>query len=179
MAIKRRPTEARNLVCRRDPAIEQLGFTCVKDYCQTLDIKSLGDYLTSEKVEEPISVFNALPLQVKYEQYVGVDTNHWFIFRSHVKNITHLEFELKFKEGLLEEEHRADFSPEVVVDIADQIISLASRGNSSVFFSPPAGYADYMKNCLLHRVAKAEADVNSTAAKVKDLNMTKSQKTTE
>lgn len=176
MAIGRRLTEAQKVVCRRDPAIEQFKDEKIKDYVQTLDIEKLGSFAD---LATDVSVFTILPLQSKYESYIGEDTNFWLIFQAHVKNVTGLPFEVEYEDGKMLAKHRDDFPPEVVADIADIIVSLANRDGKSVFFSPPAGFVEFIRNCQLSRVRQAEADVNSTAAKIKSLSSQTNQKTTE
>jgi len=152
--LKKRLTERVKIISHFEAALQFAEPDALKEYVKTLDIKKLGDISTWE--EQP-SIFTIDPLRVKYE-YLMYDpdaSSFWMIFATHVKNITNMDFELKFDGDKLDDSMRDYFTPELVQNISSIIIKLANRGGMDVFFSPPPAFWDFILSLKLHRASVA------------------------
>ena len=166
--IKKRLSASREIISRVDPALAGFNMENIEKYVESLDIADLGDF--SNFKNKP-SVFTIEPLTVKYEYLVYGNSrpDFWGVFASHVKNITNLDFDLKFSENVLTDKMRDYFPPEVVHDIAGIIIMLANRSQEQIFFTPPAGFWGFISNAK-NRLATEElaANVRGVLAKPND-----------
>ena len=152
--LKKRLTERVKVISHFDSALQFADQDALKEYVKTLDIKKLGDISTWQ--EQP-SVFTIDPLRVKYE-YLMFDpdaNSFWMIFATHVRDITNMDFELKFNGERLDESMRENFTPELVQNISSIIIKLANRGGMDVFFSPPPAFWDFILSLKIHRASSA------------------------
>jgi hypothetical protein len=161
MAIQRRLTADTQIISRKDPALACAGEKAV-EYMRTLDIDKLGD--RTEWALAP-SVFTVKPLMPEYEHYAydmsGPDC--WRVFQAHVRDCTELPFKLQFVEGKLSQDHRADFPPEIVLDVATCIIQLANK-NDSTFFGLQVDCMDSLREAARAMATQAAQAVASMAA---------------
>jgi hypothetical protein len=146
MAIKRRLTADTRIISRKDPALACAGKAAI-EYGRTLDIGVLGD--RKDWAVAP-SVFTVKPLTPDYESaaYDLQGSDFWRIFAAHVREVDNLEFKLEFKDGKIDDKHREDFPPEVVMDISAQIIQLANK-NDATFFGLQGTYLDDLRQAAI------------------------------
>jgi len=166
MAIKRRLSADRRVVSHFDPALYSLSDSKLQRYSETLDISELGDL--AELPTRP-AIFTIKPLSSKYEYLAYSDPpDYWGIFATHVKSVTELDFELEFEDGQIKPQHRDDFAPRVVHNIASIIKELANDVGGGDFFTPPASFWGSV-SLAKSRIAReaARMDASSVAAKIK------------
>jgi hypothetical protein len=176
MAIKKRLSTDTKIIYRFDESLAHIDAKLVGEYMRTLDIDKLGNLhdLTSKP-----SVFTVRPLTVRHEYLEnGENSDWWGIFANHVKDIT--DFPLTRVNEAVSSEHREDFSPRLVRDIAQQVVALANDGRDSIFFTVPEGFSDWLRGAIALRVTEASRGVaRSVAAKTSEQKQEASPTTTQ
>ncbi len=184
MAIKQRITATTELVSRWDEAISPIDQQEVLEYCKEVDIKILGDL---SRLEIRPSIFEVSPLKCDHEYLVKEENiNYWAIFSTHVISVTELPFKLvKAADGSIDSTMRSMFPMNVVQDIAEMIIVLASGGKDVNFFTVQGDlrvYLNHLTTAKSHIVKELKAQAvpskpvaSKTVAKVKKQKQVKTR----
>lgn len=137
--IKKRVTAVRRVVSHFDPALANIDSERLKRYIETLDIEDLGDI--SALTSRP-TIFEIAPLKSKYEYlaYSSGSLDYWGIFATHVTRIEGWGEIERTPDGDISGKERDVFPSNVVQNIADIVITLATSTGSEGFFSPPGGF---------------------------------------
>ncbi|MHC4575096.1 MAG: hypothetical protein ACYS76_13355, partial [Planctomycetota bacterium] len=158
MGMKKRITGDRTVVARVDESLRALDAETFSRYCETLDMKLLGDL---SQMPEPPTIWTIEALKAKHAHLDMGDDNSaaswWNIFRLHVKAVDDgsapMDTEDFAGEKALTDAAR-DYIPEDFIrDIAQIIIQLAHGDGTYVPFDVQVGLRAITSN---HRIrAKA------------------------
>ena len=165
--ITRRIKGRKKLVYQKDEALIDIEDTKLERYFETLDTSHLD--LNELAPSAKPTVFHCDMLKVKFEHLAdGAEIDYWGIFATHVKQIENFDVELKFSDKYPDfvcESMRDEIPPDVYKDIAQQIVILARRGDSTVFFSKPVDWWGFKSGVLNRRASKGIALLAGATAK--------------
>jgi hypothetical protein len=164
--LAKRITSTFRAVFSFDPSVlDTLTDKEIREYRQNRQFSDIEEQL--RKADSPPTVFHCRPLDVKHEYFAdqagvsGLESDAaWKIFRSHVDRIEHFEPVDRDDDGI-KDEHRKDFTRDVVDEIAFLIVekaNLETRG-----FTLPRTFSEQLIRARLAHRRVSDADTKSAS----------------